>query len=165
MPHAAQLKNWIKDGTNSRIAQFGKPNGFAYIHTGLNEWSVNGTTLAISKKGSGLAGVLNPCIEKVPPFPPPPPGVVDRGDAHAHAVPARQLDVTHSVLLPAAPCTDRRHARVASRCARSTGATLPPRSASAAPIPHPTVRRPDDAPEDRGEDVRRRLLPVPVVVA
>jgi len=63
--YADQLKNWIKDGTNSRIAQFGKPNGFAYIHTGLNEWSLNGTTLAVSKKGSGLAGVLNPCIEKI----------------------------------------------------------------------------------------------------
>ena len=92
MPHAAQLKNWMKDGTNSRIAQFGKPNGFAYIHTGLNEWSVNGTTLAISKKGSGLAGVLNPCIEKVPPPSPSFPSACCWGSAHAHTVPARQLD-------------------------------------------------------------------------
>ena len=79
----------MKDGTNSRIAQFGKPNGFAYIHTGLNEWSVNGTTLAISKKGSGLAGVLNPCIEKVPPPSPSFPSACCWGSAHAHTVPAR----------------------------------------------------------------------------
>lgn len=38
---------------------------FAYIHTGLDQWSYNGTTLAISKRGSGLADVLNPCIDKV----------------------------------------------------------------------------------------------------
>lgn len=38
---------------------------FAYIHTGLNGWSYNGTTLAISKRGSGLKDVLDPCIYKV----------------------------------------------------------------------------------------------------
>jgi len=36
---------------------------FAYIHTGLHETSVNGTTLAMSKKGSGIAAILNPCID------------------------------------------------------------------------------------------------------
>ena len=45
------------------IAGFGTE--FAYIQTGLDGWSINGTTLAISKRGSGLADVLNPCIEKV----------------------------------------------------------------------------------------------------
>jgi hypothetical protein len=28
------------------------------------EHAINGTTLAISKKGSGLNDILNPCIEK-----------------------------------------------------------------------------------------------------
>ena len=32
---------------------------------GLNGWSLNGTTLAISKRGSGLSDVLNPCIKAV----------------------------------------------------------------------------------------------------
>lgn len=38
---------------------------FAYIQTGLYGHALNGTTLAISKKGSGLASVLNPCLEKL----------------------------------------------------------------------------------------------------
>uniref|UniRef100_A0A7S1PP33 Uncharacterized protein n=1 Tax=Alexandrium catenella TaxID=2925 RepID=A0A7S1PP33_ALECA len=37
---------------------------YAYVHTGLYGHAINGTTLAISKKGSGLADVLNPCIQK-----------------------------------------------------------------------------------------------------
>lgn len=37
---------------------------FAYIHTGMFEHAVNGTTLAMSKKASGLNEVLNPCLEK-----------------------------------------------------------------------------------------------------
>ena len=32
---------------------------------GLNGWSLNGTTLAISKRGSGLKDVLDPCIHTV----------------------------------------------------------------------------------------------------
>lgn len=36
---------------------------FAYIHTGMFGHAYNGTTLAISKKGSGLNAILNPCIE------------------------------------------------------------------------------------------------------
>jgi len=35
---------------------------YAYIATGQSGHAYNGTTLAISKKGSGLASVLNPCI-------------------------------------------------------------------------------------------------------
>lgn len=85
------MKNWLADGTNARLAQLGQPNGFAYIHTGLNEWSINGTTLAISKKGSGLADALNPCIEKVRPSPP--------ADVHAHAHAADSLR-TRSQLRP-----------------------------------------------------------------
>jgi len=38
---------------------------FAYIQTGLYGHALNGTTLAISKKGSGLASVLNPCLDKL----------------------------------------------------------------------------------------------------
>ena len=38
---------------------------FAYIHTGLNEWSHNGTVLAISRRGSGLPYLLNPCIDEI----------------------------------------------------------------------------------------------------
>jgi len=37
---------------------------WAYIHTGLFDTAINGTTLTMSKKGSKLAHVLNPCIEK-----------------------------------------------------------------------------------------------------
>lgn len=37
---------------------------FAYIHTGMFEHAIDGTTLALAKKGSGLAEILNPCLEK-----------------------------------------------------------------------------------------------------
>jgi len=37
---------------------------FAYIHTGMFGHAYNGTTLAISKKGSGINAILNPCIQK-----------------------------------------------------------------------------------------------------
>merc|ERR1719229_1180638 len=37
---------------------------YAYVQTGQFGHSINGTTLAISKKGSGLADLLNPCIQK-----------------------------------------------------------------------------------------------------
>lgn len=37
---------------------------FAYIGTGMLGHSYNGTTLAISKKGSGLNAIINPCIKK-----------------------------------------------------------------------------------------------------
>jgi hypothetical protein len=40
----------------------GLGTAFAYIQTGISGWSRAGTTLSISKLGSGLAGVLNPCI-------------------------------------------------------------------------------------------------------
>merc|ERR1719246_200443 len=36
---------------------------FAYVQTGIYDYMNSGTTLAISKKGSGLATTLNPCIE------------------------------------------------------------------------------------------------------
>merc|ERR1719210_905040 len=37
---------------------------YAYVQTGQFGHAINGTTLAISKKGSGLADLLNPCIQK-----------------------------------------------------------------------------------------------------
>jgi hypothetical protein len=36
---------------------------FAYIHTGLSGSTVNGTTLTLAKKGSGIAEIVNPCIQ------------------------------------------------------------------------------------------------------
>jgi len=37
---------------------------FAYVQTGLFETAFNGTTLTMSKKGSKLSTIVNPCIEK-----------------------------------------------------------------------------------------------------
>merc|ERR1712110_858807 len=37
---------------------------YAYIHTGMMDHAYNGTTLSLSKGGSGLSGVLDPCIAK-----------------------------------------------------------------------------------------------------
>jgi hypothetical protein len=60
--YADQLANGLNSNADY-AAGFGQT--FAYIHTGLNDWSINGTTLAISKRGSGLKDVLDPCIAKV----------------------------------------------------------------------------------------------------
>jgi len=43
--------------------QFGET--FGYIHMGMDEFAIAGTTLSISKKGSGLPAILDPCIEKL----------------------------------------------------------------------------------------------------
>lgn len=43
---------------------FGKANGFAYIHVGMMDHAINGTTLVMSRKGSGLNEIVNPCIQK-----------------------------------------------------------------------------------------------------
>jgi len=61
--YADQIYNFIKSGDPlyDDIAN-GFGTDFAYIHTGLDQWSINGTTLAISKRGSGLKQVLDPCI-------------------------------------------------------------------------------------------------------
>lgn len=37
---------------------------YAWIHTGVMEHMPNGTTLTLSKKGSGVPALVNPCIEK-----------------------------------------------------------------------------------------------------
>jgi len=45
-------------------SRFGKPNGFAYIQTGMYDYSQNGTTLAVAKRGSGVADLINPAMQK-----------------------------------------------------------------------------------------------------
>merc|ERR1712232_1084732 len=75
--YAAQANDYKCDGNGKSVAsgntaswncanwaKLGKANGYAYIHTGLMEHAKGGTTLSISKKGSGTAAVLNPCIAK-----------------------------------------------------------------------------------------------------
>lgn len=37
---------------------------YAFIHTGLYAHTTNGTTLTLAKKGSGIAEIVNPCIQK-----------------------------------------------------------------------------------------------------
>lgn len=37
---------------------------FAFIQTGMSGHAVNGTTLAVFKKGSGLDEIINPCIDR-----------------------------------------------------------------------------------------------------
>ena len=36
---------------------------FAHVQTGIYDYAESGTTLTISKKGSGLADTVNPCID------------------------------------------------------------------------------------------------------
>jgi len=56
-PQAGVLETW----DTAMWEGFGTT--FAYVHTGILEHSYNGTTLTISKKGSGLADIVNPCIQ------------------------------------------------------------------------------------------------------
>jgi hypothetical protein len=63
---AATYKSACDDDVNQAWdcelwSKFG--SDFAYIQTGMYDYMVAGTTLAISKKGSGLAQTLDPCIE------------------------------------------------------------------------------------------------------
>jgi len=37
---------------------------YAWIHTGVMEHMANGTTLTMSRKGSGVPAIVNPCIQK-----------------------------------------------------------------------------------------------------
>jgi len=66
--YADQAEQFINSASTTEAdkeAIEGLGTEFAYIHLGLSGWSYNGTTLAISKRGSGLAAVLNPCIATV----------------------------------------------------------------------------------------------------
>jgi len=56
--HSGAIPTWNCDLWEG----FGK--SYAYVQTGQFGHAINGTTLAISKKGSGLAEILNPCIQK-----------------------------------------------------------------------------------------------------
>jgi len=38
---------------------------YAWVHTGVNDHMANGTTLTMSKKGSGVPELINPCIQKM----------------------------------------------------------------------------------------------------
>jgi hypothetical protein len=38
---------------------------YAWIHTGLLDYQLNGTTLAMTKKGSNLVDTINPCLRSV----------------------------------------------------------------------------------------------------
>jgi hypothetical protein len=60
--YADQMSNFLNSG-DPLADGFGTT--FAFIHTGLDGWSYNGTTLAMSKRGSGLKDVLDPCIYAV----------------------------------------------------------------------------------------------------
>lgn len=57
---SGKVISWDKDIWD----QFGKPNGFAYIHVGMMDHAINGTTLVMSRKGSGLNDIVNPCIQE-----------------------------------------------------------------------------------------------------
>merc|ERR1712241_1384736 len=58
---AACAENSKQDWDCDMWSQFG--TSFAYVNTGIYDYMNAGTTLAISKKGSGLSETLNPCIE------------------------------------------------------------------------------------------------------
>lgn len=62
------IKKCAADGQTSDTGlcadwqKFGQPGGFAYIHSGMPEFTKAGTTLAMSKIGSGIKDILDPCI-------------------------------------------------------------------------------------------------------
>lgn len=65
--YADQAKNYqcAEGATDSWCTLWsGWGTTFAYIQTGLFGHAKAGTTLALSKKGSGLAKILDPCIDK-----------------------------------------------------------------------------------------------------
>ena len=41
----------------------GLGESYAYIHTGMHAYSYNGTTLTMAPLGSGVAEIVNPCIQ------------------------------------------------------------------------------------------------------
>ena len=69
---AALYKKPCMDGTALEVADGGWDcsmwerfeKDFAYIQTGLYEFSKNGTTLSMHKKGSGLNEIMNPLIDR-----------------------------------------------------------------------------------------------------
>jgi hypothetical protein len=64
--YADQVYQFLQsDDPNLRALADGFGTEYAFIQFGLEDWTVNGTTLTISKRGSGLGEVVNPCIKKV----------------------------------------------------------------------------------------------------
>lgn len=55
-------KSMSPDWDCAKWAGFG--TNFAFIHTGQFGHSFNGSTLAMSKKGSGLMDIINPCMTR-----------------------------------------------------------------------------------------------------
>lgn len=68
--YADQVENYKCSDTidtkdwNCTLWEDGFGKKFAYIHTGLIGYAYTGTTLSMSKKGSGLNEILDPCIKK-----------------------------------------------------------------------------------------------------
>jgi hypothetical protein len=61
--HLYQCKDGVTADWNcSMWAGFGTT--FAYVQTGITSYAYNGTTLTMSKKGSGLPDIVNPCIQE-----------------------------------------------------------------------------------------------------
>jgi hypothetical protein len=63
--YSDQVDNLMRAGNSRYSDMLGLKDGLAYIQTGLNQWSINGTSLAISKRGSGLKNVIDPCIKEI----------------------------------------------------------------------------------------------------
>jgi len=58
--------NETQDGWDCSLWRgFGK--SFAYVQSGMFGWMENGTTVSISKKGSGLSELINTCLESFQP--------------------------------------------------------------------------------------------------
>jgi hypothetical protein len=68
--YADQAKNYDCNNLNGAVpswecAIWSKfKTSFAFIHTGIYEHAKNGTTLTLARKGSGVAELVNPCIQK-----------------------------------------------------------------------------------------------------
>jgi len=52
------------DPYNCDLWRAGLGERFAYIHTGVTDIAYNGTTLAVAKKGAGIAPLINMCLER-----------------------------------------------------------------------------------------------------
>ena len=60
--HNYQPKAGVEEDWNVTMWQ-GFGTDYAYIHTGMHAYSYNGTTLTMAPLGSGVAEIVNPCIQ------------------------------------------------------------------------------------------------------
>ena len=60
--HNYQPKAGVEEDWNVTMWQ-GLGESYAYIHTGMHAYSYNGTTLTMAPLGSGVAEIVNPCIQ------------------------------------------------------------------------------------------------------